>query len=154
MAPGIFRFDEATFVTVADDEGPFRDFGGPDLNGVVSFTATLDVVESGVFTADGATITTVADTLGPFSFFSGTVINDGGRVAFDGFLDDGGSGIFTGPDPVSDKVVALGDTILGEMVISAQLCAEGLNNDGEIAFLATLLDGRSGVFTATPRRSR
>ena len=153
---GLFLFDDGVFTTVADDTGPFRDFGGPDLNnaGVLSFTATLDTVEAGVFTAGGGAITEVAGTAGPYSFFFGTVVNNAGTVAFEGFLDDGGSGIFTGPDPVADKVVALGDTILGEMVISVQLCAEGLNDNGEIVFLGTLIDGRSGVFTATPIRTR
>jgi hypothetical protein len=62
--------------------------------------------------------------------------------------------LVTGPDPVADRVVALGDDILGAMVISTQLCAEGLNDDGVVTFLATLIDGRSGVFTATPVRPR
>jgi hypothetical protein len=107
-----------------------------------------------VFVSRGRSLDRVADTRGPYSFFDGAVLNDDGQVAFNGFLDDGGSGIFTGRRPAADKVVALGDTILGEMVISVQLCAEGLNNRGVVTFLATLLDGRSGVFTATPVRRR
>jgi hypothetical protein len=153
---GVFVFDNGEFDGVVDSVGRFRDFGGPSLNnlGAVAFTATLDSVEAGVFVSRGRSVDRVADTRGPYSFFDGAVLNDDGQVAFNGFLNDGGSGIFTGRRPAADKVVALGDTILGEMVISVQLCAEGLNNRGVVTFLATLLDGRSGVFTATPVRRR
>ncbi len=37
-------------------------------------------------------------------------------VVFLADLDDGGKGIFTGPDPISDKVIAIGDPLFGSTV--------------------------------------
>jgi hypothetical protein len=65
-------------------------------------------------------------------------------------LDTGGSGIFTGADPITDKVIALGDTLFGATVVSLDFSTKGLNNSGQLAFLATFEDGTSGIFRANP----
>lgn len=48
--------------------------------------------------------TLIADNTGPFRTFGSGLpaINDAGTVAFLASLDEGGSGIFTGPNPVTD----------------------------------------------------
>jgi hypothetical protein len=59
-------------------------------------------------------------------------------------------GIFTGPDPVSNKVIAAGDLLSGATVSTVTFYRGGLNNNGQIAFTATLSDGTQGVWVATP----
>jgi hypothetical protein len=154
---GIFLFTGGRFVTIVDDRGRVDSTSDPQLNneGLVAFNASLDNGERGVFTQGRrGPLTTVADSSGPFSFFSffGPAINDAGQVAFGASLDTGEFGIFTGPDPVADRVIATGDRLMGSTVISVTVCSEGLNNAGEIVFVAQLEDGRRGIFVATPRR--
>jgi hypothetical protein len=153
---GVFLFTEGGFVTIADENSPVVDFAfNPQLNdaGVVAFTAFLDDGGSGVFTGSGGPLTTVADTSGPFSFFSfaGPSINNSGTVAFGASLDTGESGIFVGPDPVADRVILTGEKLHGATVTNAFVCSEGLNDAGQIVFVAQLDDGSTGIFVATPK---
>ncbi|HEV8642628.1 MAG TPA: choice-of-anchor tandem repeat NxxGxxAF-containing protein [Methylomirabilota bacterium] len=151
---GIFLFSGGEFITIVDDSGPVSFAFNPQLNnaGVVTFTAFLDSGESGVFTGSGGPLATVADSSGPFSFFDffGPSINDSGVVAFGASLDTGESGIFVGPDPVADRVIVTGDRLGGSTVTGAFICSEGLNNVGQIVFLAQLDDGRTAIVVATP----
>ena len=77
----------------------------------------------------------VADTSGPYSSFGPIHITDSGVVYFYANLDAGGDGIFTGPDPVTDKIVATGDVINGRLVsdVTDQF---DVADDGDIAFAA------------------
>lgn len=153
--------------TIADTSGPLNTFytsSPPDINdaGTVAFEATLDGGGFGLFTGNGGLLTTIADTSGPFSSFSsstsgsfaigasGLAINNEGTLVFLASLDDGGSGIFTGSDPVANKVIAVGDSLLGSTVTSLRLSSDGLNNSGELAFSATLADGTQGIFRTEP----
>ncbi len=153
---GIFLFTGGRFLTIVDDRGRVDSARDPQLNngGLVVFNAALDNGERGVFTQGRrGPLITVADSSGPFSFFGtfGPSINDIGQVAFGASLDTGESGIFTGPDPVADRVITTGDRLVGSRVINVTICSEGLNDAGEIAFVAQLEDGRRGIFLATPR---
>ena len=105
----------------------------------------------GIFTSDGTTAMTIADTAaGPFSFFVGSPsINDGGTAAFQALLLSG-TGIFIGPDPIADKVIAVGDPLDGSTVAGLAFSREGLNGAGQVAFFVSLADGRQGVFLADP----
>jgi hypothetical protein len=99
--------------------------------------------------------TIIADNTGPFRTFGSGLpaINDAGTVAFLASLDEGGSGIFTGPNPVTDKVIATGDSLFGSTVTSLgfnRFSSKGLNNAGQLTFFAQLADGSSGIFRADP----
>jgi hypothetical protein len=60
-------------------------------------------------------------------------------------------GIFTGPNPVVDKVIAKGDALDGSTVRFVALThSQALNEFGQIAFVAGLADGREGVYRADP----
>ena len=154
---GIFLFDGSEFVTIVDQTSPLVDFAfSPQLNnvGVVVFSASLDTGEQAILTGSGGELTIVADTSGPFSdfgFFGAPSINDSGDVVFNATLDgEFGSGIYTGRDPVADRVIRPGDALAGSTVTSAFICSEGLNNAGQLAFVAQLEDGRTVVVRATP----
>jgi hypothetical protein len=57
-------------------------------------------------------------------------------------------GIFTGDDLVNDRVITRGDTLFGSTVTGLSLFANSLNNNGQIAFTATLADGRQVIVRA------
>ena len=137
------------------DNGGYGIFAGPDAeadfvaggisccgpirmnnDGVVAYVDSRVIIAS-------EPISVVADTSGPFDFFRNFTahgINDDGVVVFQATLDDGTTGIFTGPDPAQDTVIDASGPF-------ATLNGVDINNDGLIVFSATLDDGHSGIFT-------
>ncbi len=138
----------------------------PSLNnrGEVGFIGTSDGALS-VLVSDGKKTRLVADTRGAFTDFpatewdptvypyppprSGVSINDRGEVVFVATVHGIGDGIFTGPDVDRDKVIATGDllagsSVSGEIILSRQ----SLNKKGQIAFQATLANGRIVIVRA------
>jgi hypothetical protein len=112
---GIFAWNNGVINTLVDSNGPFSgDISPPSINsqGVVVFGARLDAGANGIFTWNNGTITTIADTSGFFEGFGVAHINDTGTVAF-GAARGGIVGIYTGPDPVADKVIVEGDPLFG-----------------------------------------
>ena len=73
-------------------------------------------------------------------------IADDGTVAFEGGLP-GVAGIFTGSDPLKDKVIAYGDPLFGSAV-TGLTSYSAINNNGDIAFQYGLSDGREGIAVA------
>jgi len=104
-------------------------------------------VALGVYTAhptplsDPPALSLVADSTGAFASFGAVDINDAGTVVFEADLDGGGRGIYRGPDPVGDRIVAVGDELGGEVVTDIQLGQ--LNDECELAFAAVTASGRS-----------
>lgn len=119
--------------------------------GTVAFKADLLRGGPGIFIGTGGPITSIADTTGPFSSFGDfPSINDNGEVAFLASARGLGLGIFLGPEPVSDRVIMAGDHLDGSTVTGISVHQDFLNNNGQLAFLATLADGRQGIFRADP----
>ena len=164
-------FDDGIFVTEGDGfaaiapPDPNQSVGEPVLNDVGTaafegsfFDAAQDEFVSEIVTGDGGTLTTVADTRGPYASFGfrPPALNNDGEVAFHATLDDFTSGVFVGPDPVADRVIVTGDTLDGATVLNVTFCEEGLNDSGQLAFVASLEDPsapegfRVAVFRATP----
>jgi hypothetical protein len=77
-------------------------------------------------------------------------INAADAVALIGLLDAGGYGIFTGPDPVANMVVAIGDPLFGSTVNALNIANYAINDLGQVGFLYNLTDGRNGLAIATP----
>ena len=149
---GIFTSSNGAIKTIADSKGSFTSFSPPSLNDndTIAFKAALDVGSSGIFTSHGTTHTTVVDSSGPFNRFDQPSINNEGKVAFLAFLDQGGYGIFIGPDPKTDKVIGVGDSLFGSTVADIALDTEGLNNSNQVAFYALLANGTYGIYRADP----
>jgi hypothetical protein len=124
----------------------------PRINnkGAVAFRADLKSGGEGVFRIDNSGLHTIADTSGAFRELTAPSINNLGHVAFSARLDDRNFGVFIGPDPVVDRIVGPGDPLDGSTVLSAVTSSRSLNNAGQIAFHATLADGREGVYRADP----
>jgi hypothetical protein len=162
FARGIFVGQEGDFTEIAapDPSDPSIGYGTPMLNdaGTAAFQrsftdeVTQEFVEQ-IVTGNGGPLTVVADTRDEFAFFGfrPPSINNDGEVAFHATLDDGTSGIFVG----SDQVISTGDTLDGMTVQNLVFCEEGLNDSGQLAFVATLEDlnspdgFRTAVFRAT-----
>lgn len=157
---GVFTSKNGTITTIADNtsffSGGFFEVG-INNTGTVIFDAYRENGKEGIFTGNGETITTIADTSSSFSRFIDNAINDNNQVAFGATLRDGAEnvlndGIFTGSDPVADKVIGIGDSLLGGTV--SYLSFGDLNNSGQISFLADFIDdsGKTfrGVFRADP----
>jgi hypothetical protein len=162
---GIFVGREGTFQTIAAPD-PDVFVQKPVLNdsGTAAFyrsfvdEASQEFVEEIVTGSSGGPLTTVANTRGEFGSFGfrPPSLNNEGDVAFHATLDDfSTSGIFVGPDPVGDRVIATGDTLDGATVQNLTFCEEGLSDSGQLAFTATFEDPdtfetRVAVFRATP----
>ncbi|MBD2777670.1 DUF7453 family protein, partial [Iningainema tapete] len=103
-----------------------------------------------LFHRASGSLSTIADISGQFRGFGNPVINNSGKVAFGAILAFGESAIYTGADPVNDKVIASGDTLFGSTVKNVYFSSQGLNNQGQIVFLAEFTDGTQGMFLAEP----
>jgi hypothetical protein len=123
-------------------------------NGTVAFISYLKGGKIGIVKADGGTFSTLAENTGAFDRFSTVALNNKGQVAFQAHMrgpnpDRPVTGIFAGPDPVADKVLAVGDPLFNSTVTQLALWRDGLNDLGQIAFLATLADGRQVIGRTT-----
>jgi hypothetical protein len=162
---GIFKGRQGSFTTIAAPD-PDVFVQEPVLNdpGTAAFyrsyfdEAADEFVEE-IATGSGGPITVVVDTRGELSSFGfrPPSLNNGGQVAYLADLDDFTTqAIFDGPDPETDRVIATGDTLDGAPVQNLTFCEEGLNDAGELAFVAQLEDQsapdgfRVAVFRATP----
>jgi hypothetical protein len=106
---------------------------------------------AGIYKGSGGSLTTVAQTGAIWGGLSAPSINNFGQVAFRGVTRGfATTGIFTGPDPVADKVVAVGDALDGSTITDVQFYTEGFNDYGQVAFYARLANGRDGFYRADP----
>ncbi|MGJ9402703.1 DUF7453 family protein [Arthrobacter sp. KK5.5] len=161
---GIFRGAVGDFTTIASNAGHFYHSPSVNESGTVAFHDQYFDETGQVFavvTGSGGELTTVADTSGAYSRFPfrGPAINNNGKVAFKAELDSNTfpepSGIFTGPDPVADRVIGPGDSLGGEVPTDIVFCEDAYNTAGQLAFTAYFEDPvtferRAAVYRATP----
>ena len=158
---GIFTANRGGPTThIATNALAFGSFAPPQINdfGLVAFAATTPGGSERIVTAGvGVSPLTVATAGGAYAGFYVAEqtnyfvdINNAGTVVFHARLRDGGHGIFTGNDPVADKLIAVDDVLFGQRVTAVNFRHGGLNDLGQLAFSYTLADGRSGVAIATP----
>jgi hypothetical protein len=106
--------------------------------------------ERGIYTARDGSLTTIATNDSFLDFYS-VAINDRDTVVFLAEMGGGiggGIGLFTGSDPITDKVIAMGDEFFGSTIRYLSFNREGLNNSDQIAFYAQLANGTSGIYLA------
>ena len=168
---GIFLSNpNGTFRTIVDNTGALSSVGDPSLNifGRVAFTGErFDDDFNQIFsinTSRGGAVTTVAESSpGGYASFREPSLNDLGRVAFTADVQPDPNvfitiqGVFTGPDPVADKVLQAGDLYEGVPVTSVVTCSEALNNLGQIVMTVQsenpeTFEVRTFVVKATPSR--
>ena len=149
----ILTVNEGTITPLIDNSGFLSSFENVAINDsdTVVFSASLDEGGSGVFTLSNDALTTVADSSGLFKNFEEASINDSGAVAFLASLDAGDEGIFIGSDPVTDKVIATGDPLLGSTVTDLDFSNKSFNDFGQLSFSAELANGTEVIMRADPK---
>jgi hypothetical protein len=161
----VYRGQEESFTTISAANPP-RGLTSPLLNnsGTVawqtSFSDEAGFFVDAIVTGDGdGADTTVVDSSGAFNLFDSYAINSTGTVAFSATLDDDELGIpsiYVGPNAKKNRVIGSGDKFDDGTVAGVRFCEEGLNDSGELAFVAEIEDRngevRAAVFRATLRR--
>lgn len=151
---GVFTLKEGVVTTIADRASGFDGtFDEVDINdsGDVVFTAWDLDKERVLGIGDGRSLRVLTDTSGPYSAVMAPSVNNSRSVVFRASLDVGGSGIFTGNDPVHDTVVCVGGSFFGSTVTALSLNpGRAINDSGQIVFSAVLADGKRGIFIARP----
>lgn len=155
---GVFKGNGSATETLVTAGGLYRDFFGAEINdpGTVAIPADLTAGGQALLVAENGALRPFVDTTGPYSQIlpSGQLsINNGGEIAFGATLKAGGRGFFDGPDPVADKIVAIGDGLAGSTVVGFpqnSMNPRSLNDAGEFLFRATLADGRIVLAVAEP----
>ncbi len=144
---GVFRTLGPTdhFYNGAGDRG---DANNNDL-GIGAFETSFfnnnGVFVTAIATSNAGVLSIVADTLngyGGFGFYA-PAINNRGEVAFRGFLPDFTTdGVFTGPNPKQDAIITSQEKLDGARILSGSfsVCAQALNNSGEVVFIVDLVD--------------
>ncbi len=153
----IYTGDGGPLTRVADsnDYGNMRLGESINNSGTVIFSGYEQATsKSGIFTSNGGPITPLE--LGTGLTWNGDgdamAINNHGDVAFIGQNREGNSlprGIYTGPDPVADRVIREGDPLFGSTVTLLFYERLVLNDRGSIAFHYQLANGVRGLAVAS-----
>lgn len=163
--PGAFHYivkgNGGPLTTIIDVTNPASLVGSLSTNPAINAAGTVAFIAQesgggplGIYVGDGGPLTKLVDTTGPYQNFNssyGVGIDGAGNIAFLATLDVGNTtGIFTGPDPLTDKVIMVGDPLFGSVVTGLSFAQQGLSNNGQIAFWASLQDGRQVIVRAEP----
>jgi hypothetical protein len=149
----ILRCDGATATLIASRRGEgyydYRDGLAVNAAGLVAYHVLLSEWVAGICTGDGGppAVAVHNDQTGFDSFYA-LGLDAQGRLVFQASLTDWTMGIFDGPDPVADRVIARGDSLFGSTVSSLELGRHGVNAAGDVAFRYSLDDYRSGIAIA------
>jgi hypothetical protein len=131
--------------TIADTEGFIADLGAvpPTINdaGQVAFFANLKSGATAILRGDGSKLDVIADSTGAYDGFeSQPMINNLGKVGFIGYTKSA-MGIYTGPDPIADKIVATGDLVNGSVLDSFQALGFSFGDNNNATFLTYRSNG-------------
>jgi len=150
---GIYAAGGDSIETVAETGDVFETlarFPSVDDDGTVAFAATLCAGGAGIFTVTEGRITRIVDTDGAFEAFRGAFVAGAGALVFIATPRDGTPGIFAGPDPEADRILALGDSLFDSTVTDFAVNPVSVNGDGQVAVRAVLADGRQLILRADP----
>lgn len=82
------------------------------------------------------------------------LLNNRGTIAFTAFREGNGPGLYSGPKPGPDTILAHGNRLFGAALEQVQVSPASLNDSGQIAFYYELADGTSGIGVAAPTSRR
>jgi hypothetical protein len=152
---GVYRLSSGgVLTTIADTTGSIGQLDSVAVTmndaGQVAFMAILKSGATAILRGDGITLDTIADTNGAYgSFESQPMVNNLGTVGFVGYPKLGVLGIFTGPDPVADKIVEGGDVVNGSLVDNIEALGFSFGDNNNAAFVGHTPTG-DVVFAAHP----
>jgi hypothetical protein len=141
---------QATVVATGDMFGALGAFPAMNDAGTLVFCASLRAGGSGIFSASRGEIEPVIDERAPFESFRGALIDGDGVIAFYATARGGTLGVFTGPDPNADRLLAMGAPLLGSTVVDFALNPVSINEEGRLAVRVTLAHGRQVILRADP----
>ncbi len=149
---GIYSFMRDGIETVVETGDRFESLGrfpAVDARGMVFVAATQASGQDVVVTVDGDTVT-VVDEQGAFASFRGALPLGADGVArlatpLGGFL-----GLFSGPDPVRDRIVEIGEPLLGSVVTDLAANPVSTSAAGHLAVRVAVADGREAVLRFDP----
>lgn len=150
---GVFVGDGQRVRAIAETGERFGGFGYFPIHsddGTVAFTASLRTGGSGVFIAAGGGIAAVLAATGPFESFRGVLLNNEGRIVFFATPRGGTLGVFSGPGPRKDCLIALHSPLFGSTVADFALNPVSINDAGQLAIRVGLDDGRQYILRADP----
>jgi hypothetical protein len=92
----------------------------------------------------------VIDTDSAFEEFRGAIVDDAGRVVLIATPRGGSLGLFAGPDPEADRILALGDPLHGSTIADLAANPVSVNAAGQLAVRVALADGTQLILRAEP----
>jgi hypothetical protein len=138
---------------VVDASGPFEFFRSASVNnrGDVAVQAYPDggAPEPSILISDRRGVRVAVPFGGPFLSPDFPLLDNAGRLIF---TDTDLGAVFAGLDPVADRILGPGDPLAGSTVVRA--AAVDINDAGVLLVVATLEDGRRGLWLALPRGGR
>ncbi len=154
-AEGIYAGRGGTMRAVAETGERFASlslFPSASEGGIIAFAATLRGGGQGVFTDDDGRIACVTERGEAFEAYRGALITNAGAVVIIATPQCGSLGLFAGPDPAVDGILALGDALLDSTVEDFAANPVSVNAIGQVAIRASLADGRQVILRADPAR--
>jgi hypothetical protein len=146
---GIYRSDGGGVEPVVETGAGLETimpFPSLDADGRVAFAATTDHGDDGAFIADGG----IVRVDGGEGFESQrSVLLSGDIVLRIASLPGNRLGLFRGPDPSADRILAVGDPLLDSTVEALAANAVSISAAGHLAIVVSLTDGRGVIVRAT-----
>jgi hypothetical protein len=145
---GIYRSERGVIEPIVETGNGFSTIGRfPSCVGdeVVLVATTVDGLENAFFARDGD----VRSAVGGDAFASHRGALLAGRTLVRIATPRGGRlGVFRGPDPIADRIVAIDDPLLGSTVEDLAANAVSVNRSGHLAIRLALADGREAIVRA------
>ena len=122
---------------------PFTAFGEADINAskTLVFQAFWGAITHNFYRDDNGVVTQIATGNGI------PAINDQNIVA--ALFTDGTKKLKAGVGAPTDTVLSVGDAFMGSTVTDLQFTHEGLSDGNQLAFTASLADGRTGIYVTS-----
>jgi hypothetical protein len=152
---GIYAADAGSIRTVVETGDVFQALGHfPSVNdhGTVAFAATLRSAGGGIFCVDEGRVTQICDTDGAFEAYRGALITGDGAVVRIATPRGGRLGLFSGSDPMADRILALGDALFGSTVAELASNPVSVSGTGYVVIRARLENDRQLILRVDPRR--
>lgn len=134
-------YEEFRFPIITDEAGiavlAIRDTGGQDI----------------LTRLTGESLLPKVTTAGFYDSFDRLSFSKNGDLAFLAELDVPGTGeaIYTGPDPIADRLIGPGDVLFGKTVTRVELAPyDAINDAGQIAFAVRFADDTAKIVKAVP----
>ena len=152
---GIYAGSGGSLTVIAETGEQFRDLSKfPTLNDedMVVFAGNLSSGGAGIFAATARGVTPLVAADGMFESYRGALANNSGLVAFCATPRRGRLGVFSGPDPVANRIICIGDSLFGSTVTDFALNPVSVNESAQMAIRVSLSDNRQVILRIDPLR--